>query len=276
MPKLFPRLPCRFSAMAASAALAGLTVLAGCANMPSGSGAASAGEIMTSSDMTDARRRAIIRLQLAAGYLERGQLEVALDETKRAQVADPSFSTVFDLRGLIYAQLGDKALAEDSFRRALALNSRDGSAQHNLAYVLCEQKKFDQARRFFEAVINNPMYQDKDRTRIAQAVCEIQGGQVAAGEALLLSAYEEGSRSPMIANALAQVYFDRQDYRKAAMYASQANVRNSGTPASLWLAIKIEQRLGNQSGAMRYARQLRENFPNSREMQLYDRGAWNN
>ena len=80
----------------------------------------------------------------------------------------------------------------------------------------------------------------------------------------------------MIANALAQVYFDRQDYRKAAMYASQANVRNSGTPASLWLAIKIEQRLGNQSGAMRYARQLRENFPNSREMQLYDRGAWNN
>jgi type IV pilus assembly protein PilF len=53
-------------------------------------------------------------------------------------------------------------------------------------------------------------------------------------------------------------------------------VRNSGTPASLWLAIKIEQRLGNQSGAMRYARQLRENFPNSREMQLYDRGAWNN
>ena len=183
---------------------------------------------------------------------------------------------MFDLRGLIYAQLGDKALAEDSFRRALALNSRDGSAQHNLAYVLCEQKKFDQARRFFEAAINNPMYQDKDRTRIAQAVCEIQGGQVAAGEALLLSAYEEGSRSPMIANALAQVYFDRQDYRKAAMYASQANVRNSGTPASLWLAIKIEQRLGNQSGAMRYARQLRENFPNSREMQLYDRGAWNN
>ncbi len=276
MPKLLPRLPCRFNTIAAAAALAGFAALAGCANMPSGNSAASAGEIMTSSDMTDARRRAIIRLQLAAGYLERGQLEVALDETKRAQVADPSFSTVFDLRGLIYAQLGDKAMAEDSFRRALALNSRDGSAQHNLAYVLCEQKKFDQAKRFFEAAMSNPMYQDKDRTRIAQAVCEIQSGQVAAGEALLLSAYEEGSRSPMIANALAQVYYDRQDYRKAAMYASQANVRNSGTPASLWLAIKIEQRLGNQNGAMRYARQLRENFPNSREMQLYDRGAWNN
>ena len=279
MPKSLAQRPCRFKSVTAAAALAlGLAVLqAGCANTAgSNSSSSSPGEIMTSSDMTDARKRAIIRLQLATGYLERGQLEVALDEVKRAIVADPAYWYAFNLRGLIYAQLGDKALAEDSFRRALALNNRDGNAQHNLAYVLCEQKKYSQAQQFFEMAMANPMYLDKDKTRIAQAVCEIQSGQVAAGEARLLSAYEEGTRSPLIANALAQVYYDRQDYRRAAMYASQANVRNSGSPASLWLAIKIEHKLGNQSGVMRYARILRENYPNSREMQLYERGAWNN
>ena len=45
---------------------------------------------------------------------------------------------------------------------------------------------------------------------------------------------------------------------------------------SLWLAIKIEHQLGNQAGVTRYARQLRENFPDSRELRLYERGAWNN
>ena len=249
----------------------------GCASGTAGKGyTPSPGEIMTSSDITEARRRAIIRLQLAVGYLERGQLEVALDEVKRALVADPGYSSAFDMRGLIYAQLGDKALAEESFRRALSLNSRDGSAQHNLAYVLCEQKKFSQARPYFEAALANPFYQDKDRTRIAQAICEIQSGQVATGEAMLINAYEEGTRSPIVANALAQVYYDRQDYRKAALYASQANVRNSGNAASLWLAMKIEHQLGNQSGVLRYAQQLRERFPDSREMRLYERSAWNN
>ena len=56
----------------------------GCASGTAGKGyTPSPGEIMTSSDITEARRRAIIRLQLAVGYLERGQLEVALDEVKR-------------------------------------------------------------------------------------------------------------------------------------------------------------------------------------------------
>lgn len=277
MPKLRVQLPQRFRPATISAALLlGLTVLqTGCASKPS-SYTSSPGEIMTSSDITEARRRAIIRLQLAVGYLERGQLEVALDEVKRALVADPSYSAAFDMRGLIYAQLGDKVLAEESFRRALSLNSRDGSAQHNLAYVLCEQKKFGQARQHFEAALANPLYQDKEKTRVAQAICEIQSGQIATGESMLLNAYEEGTRSPIIANALAQVYYDRQDYRRAALYASQANVRNSGNPASLWLAMKIEHHLGNQSGVLRYAQQLRERFPDSRELRLYERGAWNN
>lgn len=277
MPKLRTQLPRRFRPATVSAALLlGLAALqAGCASTPS-SYTPSPGEIMTSSDITEARRRAIIRLQLAAGYLGRGQLEVALDEVKRALMADPTYHAAFDMRGLIYAQLGDKVLAEDSFRRALALNSRDGSAQHNLAYVLCEQKKYSQARQHFEAALANPLYQDKERTRVAQAICEIQSGQVATGESLLLSAYEDGTRSPIIANALAQVYYDRQDYRRAALYASQANARNSGTPASLWLAIKIEHHLGNQGSVLRYAQQLRERFPDSREARLYERGAWNN
>ncbi len=250
-----------------------LGALAGCA----GSGTSStSGDIMTSSDMTDARRRAIIRMQLAMGYLERDQYEIALDEVKRALVADPSFSAAQSMRGLIYIRLGDKAMAEESFRRAIALNPRDGDAQQNLAFVLCEQGRYNEARGFFDAALANPLYQNKSKTRIAKAVCEVKSGNTGGAEALLLSAYEEEGRSPIAANALADLYYGRQDYRRAAMYASQANAATYASAASLWLAIKIEHQLGNQAGVTRYARQLRENFPDSRELRLYERGAWNN
>ncbi|MDO5654467.1 MAG: type IV pilus biogenesis/stability protein PilW [Brachymonas sp.] len=263
----------RCQKLACALFLGALAALSGCASSGTSS---SSSEYMTSSDMTDERRRAIIRLQLAAEYMGNGQYEIALDEVKRAIAADPGYSIAYNMRGLAYVQLGEKSLAEESFRRALALNNRDGDAQHNLAFVLCEQGRYSEARQFFEAAHANPTYRNKDRTRVAQAVCETKTGNFAGAESLLISLYEEGGRSPQAASALADLYVQQRDYRKAALYASQANVRSSATPASLWQGIKIERQLGNTETVTRYARQLRESFPDSRELQLYERGAWNN
>lgn len=235
-----------------------------------------ASDYVGATEMSPARRRSIIRMQLAVGYLESEQLEIALTEANRAIQADPSHSAAYIVRGIIYNQIGDKNLAQESFRRALTINPRDGDAQHNLGMVLCDQGNFDQARRYFEAALSNPVYRNKERTHVAQAVCEAKSGDTATAESLLLAAYEDGTRSPIVANALADIYYNQKNYRRAAMYASQANPRDGASAASLWLAIKIEKQLGNQNGMQRYARQLRESFPNSRELRLFERGAWNN
>ena len=69
-------------------------------------------------------RRARIRLELASGYYEEGKTEVALDELKQVLAIDPNFADAYNLRGLIYMRLGDNRQAEESFRRALAINPR--------------------------------------------------------------------------------------------------------------------------------------------------------
>ncbi len=265
-----------FTALLFAGSMATLPALTGCAGDGSNRSSGSSDEIMTSYDMTDDRRRAIIRLQLAMGYMEREQYETALDEIKRALAADPNYSVTYNMRGLVYIHLGEKALAEESFRRSLSLNPRDGDTQQNLGFLLCEQARYDEARQFFDTALANPTYQNKSKTRVAQAVCEMKAGNSDSAEAMLLAAYEEDTRNPAAANALADLYYNRHDYRKAAMYASQVNMRSTASAASLWLAIKIEHRLGNQSGVTRYVRQLRESFPDSRELRLYERGAWNN
>lgn len=57
--------------------------LFGCASSQS---AGSLLELPTSSDLTNNQKRANIRLQLAVGYYQQRQLEVALDEIKQAHV----------------------------------------------------------------------------------------------------------------------------------------------------------------------------------------------
>jgi len=90
------------------------------------------------SDESDASKRAHVRMELASGYFERGQMTTALDQVKLAIVADPTFAEAFNLRGLIYANLGDERLAEESFRRALQLNSRDADTMQNLG-ISCQR-----------------------------------------------------------------------------------------------------------------------------------------
>ena len=82
---------------------------------------APAGDIKTESDRTDADRRALARLELASAYFGRNQLDIALDEVKQALVARPDMGEAMNLRGLIYASMGELELAEDSFRRAMTL-----------------------------------------------------------------------------------------------------------------------------------------------------------
>jgi type IV pilus assembly protein PilF len=128
-------------------AVASLAVLlAGCVNTrttttsladtSSGKGA----EIVTESDETSRQRRARLRMELASGYFEHGQTTVALDEIKQALVADPNYADAYSLRGLIYMRLEDAGMAEDSFRRAVAINPRDPNVRHKLRLACCASR----------------------------------------------------------------------------------------------------------------------------------------
>jgi type IV pilus assembly protein PilF len=46
------------------------------------------------------------------------------------------------------------------------------------------------------------------------------------------------------------------------------------TAASLWLALRIERRLGSRTAELSYANQLRRRFPDSPEYQALQRGQY--
>lgn len=261
--------------MKLASAMALLSLLGACANAPSTPETEAPREIRTASDQSDSERRARVRLELASAYFARGQSATALDEVKLALAAKPDLFEAFNLRGLVYASMGEQRLAEESFQRALQLNPRDADTLHNLGWFLCQQGRFDDGERMFAQALAQPQYVAAVRTLFAQGVCHARAGRWADAERALSRSYELDPTSPITAYNLAEVLLRRGELERARFYVSRINGNPDQSNAqSLWLATRIEHRLGNVSGVQQWGRQLRDRFPQSPEALQYERGRF--
>jgi type IV pilus assembly protein PilF len=228
---------------------------------------------ITASDQSEASRRANVRLQLASAYFADGQLTTALDEVKQAIIADPKMSEAFNLRGLIYAGLGDDALAEESFRRALQLSPNDGAVMHNYGWYLCIQKRYGEASAQFQQALALPQYRDVTRTLLAQGACEARAGQLPEAERTLQRAFALDSSNAVVALNLSEVLFQRGEYERARFYIRRVNASpQQATAQTLWLAARIEYRGGNPKAASELGQQLLARFPKSPEASAFQQG----
>jgi len=232
-------------------------------------------ERVTDSDATDADRRSRVRMELASGYYSRGQFETALDEVKLALAAKPDLPEAYNLRGLIYQSLGDDALAEESFRRALQMRPGDPDVMHNYGWFLCQRQRIPEALAQFQKAVATPRYAGAARSLMTQGVCQARIGAYADAERSLVRSYELDPTSPVTAFNLADVLYRRGEYERARFYIGRVNAVQEYTSAqTLWLAARIENKMGNARGARDYGRQLRARFPQAPETQAFERGRY--
>lgn len=249
-----------------------LAVLAGCAAAPAG-GALE--DLKTSSDQTDADKRARVRMELAAGYFSRGQTATALDEVKLALAVRPDLPEAFNLRGLIYAAMGEARLAEESFKRGQQLAPRDADMMHNYAWFLCQSSRFAEADTLFLQALAQPQYRDVVRTLMARGVCLARAQRWQEAEAVLTRAYEFDPGNPVSGFHLSELLFRRGEFERARFYIRRVlQTREFATPQSLWLAVRLERRLGDAQAMQGWGQQLQERFPRSPETLMYDKGRF--
>ena len=248
-------------------------LLGACAN--TGTAPSAEREIKTDSDQTDADRRAAVRLELAQGYFSRGQYNTALDELKLALQAKPDMREAVNLRGLIYASMGDLPLAEDSFRRALAIYPNDADTLHNYGWFLCRQQRWQTADSLFDQALAQPTYRAPARTLLAKGVCEARSGRMLVAEKTLSRAFELDAGSPVIAVNLSEVLFRNNDLERARFYVKRVNDQPEQLNAqSLWLQLRVERKLGHSVAVEDLGMQLRRKFPQAPETQALDAGRY--
>lgn len=247
-------------------------LLSACGSMQSGPDTK---ELATFSDQTENQRRAQIRLQLAIGYYEQGQLAIALDELKQALQSDPDFADAYNVRGLIYMGMGETRLAEESFVRGIKLAPTNPELSNNYGWFLCQNERENQSIPYFEAAIANRHYQSPAKALNNAGACSLKLRDMAAAERYLTRSYQFDPANVDTNVNLAKLNFSRGDYERARFYIGRVTKSDNMSAEILWTAIKIERKMGDKTAENSLATQLRRRFPNSEQFAAYQRGAFN-
>lgn len=229
----------------------------------------------TDSDQTDADRRAGVRMELAAMYFSRGQFNTALDEIKQVLLLKPDMREALNLRALVYAAMNEAQLADATFKRALALYPNDPDTLHNYGWLKCQQQRWAEADAQFNLALAQGSYRAPARTLMARGVCEARSGRMAEAERSLAKAFEYDPASPAVAVNFAEVLYRNGQYERAQFYIKRVNAQADQSNAqSLWLALRIERRLGNTKTVDELSQLLRRGYPQSPELQALDSGRF--
>jgi type IV pilus assembly protein PilF len=222
----------------------------------------------TTPEQSDAKTRAEIHTQLGAAYFELRNFGVALEELNEALKADAAYGPAHNMLGLVYMELREDALAQRSFERALSINAMDSDANNNYGWFLCQRKRYDEGVKYFMAALKNPLYQTPDKSFVNAGLCAREQGDAATATKFFESALRVQPSQPQALYQLADIAFRRDSLPEAKTYITR--LTRAGPPMSaeaLWLALRVERRLGDRDAEANYGAQLRRSYPNSRETQ---------
>ncbi|MEZ5741360.1 MAG: type IV pilus biogenesis/stability protein PilW [Burkholderiaceae bacterium] len=217
---------------------------------------------------TEERRRARIRLELAAGHYQSRNYNTALAELRTALSIDPSYASAYGMLGLIYMDLDDRERADASFRRAMDLSPGNPDINNNYGWFLCQTGREREAVPLFERAAADPLYPVPAKPLHNAGICLRKVGDDEAAESYLQRAFKADPRNPVAMFNLGEIYLERKDFERAQFYSQRLVKTFEPAAQTLWLALKVENARGNRDGVLSLGSQLRSKFPAARETEL--------
>ena len=225
-------------------------------------------------EVGDPRNRAKLHTELASMYYSNGNLGVALEELRAAAKADANYAPAYGMYGLVYMQMKDQTRAEESFERALRLAPSDADINHNYGWFLCQTGREPASVKYFLQAIRNPLYAMPWRSYSAAGVCTMKMNQLKDAEAFFERALKFEPDEPASLVGLGQIRYRQGNIGEARKLVTRYNKLVTPTSESLWLAVRIERRMGERLQEQAFANQLRRRYPDSREFQALQRGQY--
>ena len=223
---------------------------------------------------SDKRNRARLHTELATLYYSNGNVPVALEELRAATVADADYGPAHGMYGVVYMRLNEQAKAAESFDRALRLAPNDPDINHNYGWFLCQTGREQASIKHFMSAVRNPLYPAPWRSYAAAGTCSLKINQVKEAEAYFDRALNLQPDEPSSLLQLGQIRYRQGNIGEARKLVTRHNKLVTPSAESLWLAVRIERRLGERLQEQTYANQLRRRYPTSPEYQALLQGRY--
>jgi type IV pilus assembly protein PilF len=217
--------------------------------------------------------RAKLHTELAAGYYERGQMDIALEELGEAAKLDPDSAGIYNVYGLVYAVMGENAKAEQNFQRALQLAPQDSDIRHNWGWYLCTHGHAKESIAQFDQAIRNPLYKTPEIALVNAGRCSASFGDTVAAEQYFKRALAVSPGNPNAAYGLALLAYRGSRFDEARGWLRPAVLQANPTPEALYLGVCTERKLGDRSAEMSFTSQLKNRYPDSAETKALSSGV---
>ncbi|TVZ39613.1 type IV pilus assembly protein PilF [Alteromonadaceae bacterium 2753L.S.0a.02] len=221
----------------------------------------------------DKKQAVEANIKLGMSYLQQNKREGAIRSFSKALEIDNKSAEAWLGLAMIHQLNGEVDEADKKFKKALKnrVDFSRASIEFSYARFLYEQKRYDEAIKYFEAASTDFNYPRRAESLVNVGRTSLQLGDKARAKGAFQHALNLDSRQAEAALELADMAFAERDYSNAAKYLAQFDGITRHTPRSLWLGIRIERIFGNKDKEASYVLALKNLYPYSKEYLEYKR-----
>lgn len=209
----------------------------------------------------ETKEAASLQVKLGRGYMDQGDLETALERLQRALQLDPRNVDAYTLMGVLHERIRRPAKAETYYRQALRLAPDNGEVNNNFGAFLCGTGRYQEADAYFIKALDDPFYRSSSGALANAGVCALKAGDANKAEDYFRRVLDYQPNHVTALFELARLSYLKHDDMRARAFLQRLETGAQIDPVMLDLGQRIETRIGDTSAANRYAKRLKNDFP---------------
>ena len=217
----------------------------------------------------DQQEAAKTRVSLGLTYLKNGNYSQAKQNLDKALAFAPRLAETHYGLAYYYQVVGESERADESYQTAMSLAPRDANIANSYGAFLCQDGRYEEAKRFFMQAVNAKQYANSAETYENMALCAQSQGEGEDAIEYLNSALKHQPGRAKTLFILTEMYVATEQYGLAAETLRRYEKVARVSADSLWMAIEIAKGQGDLRAANGYGDMLLRMYPNSPLARLY-------
>lgn len=218
--------------------------------------------------------RAKARTDLGFSYYSEARFKIALEEAHKALAADPNYAPAHHLLALVHTYLAEYSTAQMHFDQAIKLAPLDPEINNAYGWFLCTRSREKEGIDRLMIAARDPLYESPTRPYTNAGLCSLRLKDDKAAEDYLRRAVIADQQNTQAVYLLALVNYQQKKFDEAKRLVDEVIGRGEPNAESIWLALRLERKLGNREAEAGYASQMRRKFKDSPEYKALLQGQF--